>query len=90
MKLIVRQVKPSRHFLEVMQEAKVTVDGEVDEIPQPFIVMATTESYRYCGNANAPEAQLDRFMIKLSMGYPEFNAQIEILKNREKKIRLMS
>lgn len=77
--------KTQSALLEVMQEAKVTVDGEVHEIPQPFIVMATQNPIGTAGTQMLPEAQLDRFMIKLSMGYPEFNAQIEILKNREKE-----
>ena len=63
----------------------MTVDGETHRIPQPFIVMATQNPIGTAGTQMLPEAQLDRFMIKLSMGYPEFNAQIEILKNREKE-----
>ena len=77
--------KTQSALLEVMQEAKVTVDGETHRIPQPFIVMATQNPIGTAGTQMLPEAQLDRFMIKLSMGYPEFNAQIEILKNREKE-----
>lgn len=77
--------KTQSALLEVMQEGKVTVDGETHQIPQPFIVMATQNPIGTAGTQMLPEAQLDRFMIKLSMGYPEFEAQVNILKDREKE-----
>lgn len=76
--------KTQSALLEVMQEGKVTVDGETHIMPQPFIVMATQNPLGTAGTQMLPEAQLDRFMIKLSMGYPDFDAQVEILKAREK------
>lgn len=77
--------KTQAALLEVMQEGKITVDGETHQIPQPFIVMATQNPIGTAGTQMLPEAQLDRFMIKLSMGYPEFEAQVNILKDREKE-----
>lgn len=75
--------KTQSALLEVMQEGRVTVDGETHQLPQPFIVMATQNPLGTAGTQPLPEAQLDRFMIKLSMGYPDFQAQIDILKDRE-------
>ncbi len=76
--------KTQSALLEVMAEGKVTVDGETHKMPQPFVVMATQNPIGTAGTQMLPEAQLDRFMIKLSMGYPDFDAQVEILKAREK------
>lgn len=74
--------KTQAALLEVMQEAKVTIDGETHILPEPFVVMATQNPLGTAGTQSLPEAQLDRFMIKLSMGYPDFDAQVDILKNR--------
>ena len=75
--------KTQSALLEVMQEEKVTVDGVAHPVPKPFVVVATQNPVGTIGTQNLPEAQLDRFMIKISMGYPDTDAQIEILKNRE-------
>lgn len=74
--------KTQSALLEVMQEGKVTVDGEAHHMPRPFVVLATQNPVGTAGTQMLPEAQLDRFLIKLSMGYPDFEAQIEILKTR--------
>ncbi len=76
--------KTQSALLEVMQEEKVTVDGEAHFVPQPFVVVATQNPVGTAGTQMLPEAQLDRFMIKTSMGYPDSDAQLEILKRREK------
>ncbi len=76
--------KTQAALLEVMQEGRVTVDGTTHELPKPFVVMATQNPIGTAGTQMLPEAQLDRFMVKLSMGYPDFEAQIHILKDREK------
>ena len=60
--------KTQSALLEVMQEGKVTVDGETHELPDPFIVMATQNPLGTAGTQMLPEAQLDRFMVKLTMG----------------------
>ena len=69
--------KTQSALLEVMQEGKATVDGQEHILPQPFIVMATQNPIGTAGTQKLPEAQLDRFMIKLSMGYPDLNAQAD-------------
>lgn len=75
--------KTQSALLEVMQEGKVTVDGTSYRVPQPFIVMATQNPAGTAGTQMLPEAQLDRFMIKITMGYPDLESQIEILKRRK-------
>ena len=77
--------KTQSALLEAMQEGKVTVDGQSHPLPDPFVVMATQNPLGTAGTQMLPEAQLDRFMIKLSMGYPDFEAQVNILKDREQK-----
>ena len=74
--------KTQSALLEVMQEGKTTVDGQEHMLPQPFIVMATQNPIGTAGTQMLPEAQLDRFMIKLSMGYPDLDAQMDILRDR--------
>ena len=76
--------KTQSALLQVMQEGVVTVDGVSHKVPQPFIVMATQNPVGTAGTQMLPEAQLDRFMIKISMGYPDSDAQVEILRQREK------
>ena len=75
--------KTQAALLQVMQEARVTVDGKTYQMPEPFIVMATQNPVGTAGTQMLPEAQLDRFMIKTAMGYPDFEAQVEVLKRRE-------
>ncbi len=76
--------KTQSALLEVMQEGKMTVDGEVHHVPQPFIVIATQNPLGTAGTQKLPEAQLDRFMVQLEMGYPDTEAQLRMLANREK------
>ena len=70
-------------LLEAMEEGNVTVDGVTYELPQPFIVMATQNPLGSVGTQPLPQAQLDRFMIKISMGYPDFESQVALLKDRQ-------
>lgn len=77
--------KTQSALLEVMQEAKVTVDGKTHAVPKPFVVMATQNPIGTIGTQTLPEAQLDRFMIQLSVGYPDFDQQVEILMNRDRE-----
>lgn len=74
--------KTQSALLETMQEGTVTVDSKTYRLPNPFIVMATQNPIGAAGTQMLPEAQLDRFMIRISVGYPSSQAQIEILKNR--------
>ena len=74
--------KTQSALLEVMQEGKLTVDAITYTLDKPFIVMATQNPLGTAGTQMLPEAQLDRFMVQLSMGYPDFDAQVEILKGQ--------
>ncbi len=76
--------KTQSALLEVMEEKRVTVDGVTREVPEPFIVMATQNPKGSAGTQLLPEAQLDRFMISMSMGYPDSEYEIEIAKNDRK------
>lgn len=74
--------KTQSALLEAMDEKRVTVDGVVHQLPEPFIVIATQNSQGYVGTFPLPEAQLDRFMIKISMGYPTVEEETGILLDR--------
>ncbi|MDF2904827.1 MAG: yeaC [Herbinix sp.] len=75
--------KTQSALLEVMEEGKVTVDSVTREVPKPFVVMATQNPIGSVGTQMLPESQLDRFMIRLSMGYPDRKSEIGILKERQ-------
>lgn len=75
--------KTQSALLEVMEEGKVTVDGVTREVPRPFVVMATQNPIGSVGTQMLPESQLDRFMVRLSMGYPDIKSEIGILKERQ-------
>ena len=77
--------KTQSALLEVMQEGRITVDGKTQEVPKPFVVMATENPIGAAGTQMLPEAQVDRFMIQLTMGYPTVEEQIKILDDREKE-----
>ena len=66
-------------LLESMEERQVTVDGETHQLPNPFFVMATQNPIELEGTFPLPEAQLDRFLLKCSLGYPDEQEEIEIL-----------
>jgi MoxR-like ATPase len=74
--------KTQSALLEAMQEGQVTLEGETQELPQPFIVVATQNPIEYEGTFPLPEAQLDRFIIKLHIGYPNPEEEQEILERR--------
>ncbi|MEJ5312782.1 MULTISPECIES: MoxR family ATPase [Anaerolinea] len=69
-------------LLEAMQEYQVTLEGETMKLPEPFLVVATQNPIEYEGTFPLPEAQLDRFLIKLSVGYPSPEEEQEILRRR--------
>jgi len=75
--------KTQSALLEVMEESKVTVDGITRELPNPFIVIATQNPIGSIGTQMLPESQLDRFTVKLSMGYPDINSEINIIKSKQ-------
>lgn len=75
--------KTQSALLEVMEEGHVTVDGETHKVPSPFVVLATQNPLGTAGTQMLPESQLDRFMVKLSMGYPDSQSQLELLRDRQ-------
>ncbi|MCA1830746.1 MAG: AAA family ATPase [Actinomycetota bacterium] len=77
--------KTQSALLEAMQERRVTVDGVTYELPKPFLVLATMNPIELAGTFPLPEAQLDRFLMKLSLGYPERLSELEILVANEQK-----
>ena len=74
--------KTQSALLEAMEEKHVTVDGETRPLPVPFVVLATQNPVGTAGTQNLPNSQLDRFLMKLQMGYPDLKSQIAILKER--------
>ena len=72
-------------LLEAMQEGQVTLEGDSLRLPSPFLVLATQNPIEYEGTFPLPEAQLDRFMIKLRVGYPTEDEEQEIMKRRVKR-----
>lgn len=71
-----------------MEEGNITIDGMTRPLPKPFFVMATQNPVEYEGTYPLPEAQLDRFLLKLKMGYPSPEEEFEILNRMEKQIPL--
>ncbi|MFN2145487.1 MAG: AAA family ATPase, partial [Anaerolineales bacterium] len=74
--------KTQSALLEAMQEGQVTLEGETAKLPDPFIVIATQNPIEYEGTFPLPEAQLDRFMVKVEIGYPTRTEEIEIIDRR--------
>jgi len=74
--------KTQAALLEAMQEKQVTLEGETMPLPRPFIVMATQNPIEYEGTYSLPEAQLDRFLIRMPVGYPSEEIERRILKDR--------
>lgn len=70
-------------LLEAMEEGGVTVDGVTHPVPQPFVVVATQNPAGASGTQLLPDSQLDRFMVKLSMGYPTEESEVELLRRRQ-------
>lgn len=75
--------KTQAALLEAMEEASVTIDGETILISKPFFVMATQNPVEYEGTYPLPEAQLDRFLLKMKMGYPTKEDEVEVLRRAE-------
>lgn len=75
--------KTQSSLLEVMQEGQITIDGETYPVPQPFFVLATQNPAGHVGTYPLPESQLDRFLMKISIGYPSKTNEMEILKRHK-------
>ena len=81
--------KTQSGLLECMQERRVTVDGSTHELAQPFLVIATQNPIDYEGTYPLPEAQLDRFMVRLTLGYPEADAEAGMLAEHAARDRVL-
>lgn len=77
--------KTQASMLEAMEEGQVTVDGKKHELPYPFVVIATQNPIMQRGTYYLPESQLDRFMMRLSVGYPDVKQSVDIVKNKISK-----
>ena len=77
--------KTQSSLLESMEEKQLTVDGITHPLPQPFIVLATQNPIEYEGTFPLPEAQLDRFLLRISLGYPEKSDELLILESQRKQ-----
>ncbi len=75
--------KTQSALLEAMEEAQITVDGMTHPLPTPFVVLATENPIEYEGTFPLPEAQLDRFLVRLSLGYPGRANELQILENQK-------
>jgi len=75
--------KTQASLLEAMEERQVTVDGVTHELPKPFMVLATQNPIEYEGTFPLPEAQLDRFLLRVRMGYPSLPNEIRILEEQQ-------
>jgi MoxR-like ATPase len=75
-------------LLEVMEENQVTVDGVSRPVPKPFFVIATQNPIEYQGTFPLPEAQMDRFMLSLSLGYPSESEELQMLQNLANNIKV--
>src|SRR5512137_1738629 len=77
--------KTQAALLEAMEEHQITVDGVTHMLPKPFMVLATQNPIEYEGTFPLPEAQLDRFLLRLRLGYPELEDEINILEKQQFK-----
>ena len=77
--------KTQSALLEAMGEGQVTVDGETHPLPSPFWVIATQNSVGAVGTSLLPYAQVDRFLMRLSLGYPDYDAQMALLQARQRR-----
>lgn len=79
--------KSQSALLEVMEEKQVSLDGITYELPKPFMVLATQNPIETFGTYHLPEAQMDRFLLKISLGYPTKNEELDILIRNENNVR---
>ncbi|SDM07794.1 MoxR-like ATPase [Halogranum gelatinilyticum] len=78
--------KTQAALLEAMEEAQVTVDGTTYQLPKPFFVIATQNPVEQEGTFPLPEAQVDRFIVKTAIGYPDLDGEVELLRRRAGRI----
>ncbi|HNQ04039.1 MAG TPA: AAA family ATPase [Thiobacillaceae bacterium] len=80
--------KTQSALLEVMEERQSTVDGETRQLPRPFFVIATQNPVDQLSTHPLPEAQLDRFLMRIGLGYPSVAAELDILRGEDRRVRL--
>lgn len=77
--------KTQSALLEAMEEGQVTIEGNTRPLPSPFFVIATQNPTEQAGTFPLPESQLDRFMMRISLGYPDANAEKQLLKGQDRR-----
>lgn len=82
--------KTQSALLEAMQEGQISIDGVTHQLPQPFFVIATQNPHEHHGTFPLPESQLDRFMMRLNLGYPSADDEVAILKGDARTARVAS
>ncbi|MBR6337714.1 MAG: MoxR family ATPase [Ruminococcus sp.] len=82
--------KTQSALLELMEEGKVTVDGKTYKLPDPYIVIATQNPVGSIGTQMLPESQMDRFIVRLTMGYPNIASEVEMLKTKQNYVSVDS
>ena len=82
--------KTQSALLEVMEEQQVTVDGITHKLPQPFIVLATQNPGEFVGTYPLPEAQMDRFFLRISIGYPTIEQEMDVLERYSGTVKPMA
>lgn len=80
--------KTQSALLEVMEEGQVTLEGETRKLPQPFFVIATQNPTHHIGTFPLPESQLDRFLMRIQLGYPDAGSERELLRNAGGRIAM--
>ena len=80
--------KTQSALLEVMEEGRVTVDGETHHVPDPYVVIATQNPIGSVGTQMLPESQMDRFIVRLTMGYPSFQNEVEMLRSKQSRVSI--
>ena len=76
--------KTQSALLQVMEEKRITIDGNTYKLPEPFFVMATQNPRNQIGTNPLPESQLDRFLMKIEMGYPDKDSEVELLLGKQR------
>ena len=82
--------KTQSALLEVMEEKQVTVDGVTHPLPQPFIVLATQNPGEFVGTYPLPEAQMDRFFLRIALGYPTIEQEMDVLERYSGSVKPMA
>jgi MoxR-like ATPase len=82
--------KSQSAFLQAMEERKITIDGKTFDLPKPFFIIATQNPQNQVGTYPLPESQLDRFMMRLSLGYPDNDSEKKILKDGDPRPKIES